>query len=161
MKTSYTYNGRALALLCAIGLAGISALIADRNMPVRVSKAQSDLKPIESSTAPLTSDQTREAYGQIEMGFEASSEQTESGVNFLARGAGYTLFLKPTEAVFVLARNEGRGKTQTKPEQSLVKLAEQTRLSQRDDVSDATPQRPSKVLRMKLVGADERPQSKA
>ncbi|MFY9621718.1 MAG: hypothetical protein WAM70_03170 [Pyrinomonadaceae bacterium] len=73
MKTSYTYNGRALVLLSAVGLASILALIADRDMPVHGSKAQSDRKPIESSIARLTSKQKREAYGQIPMSFESKS----------------------------------------------------------------------------------------
>ncbi|HEY0003167.1 MAG TPA: SBBP repeat-containing protein [Pyrinomonadaceae bacterium] len=57
---------------------------------------------------PLTHVQAREAYGQIAMSFEANRGQTDASVNFLARGAGYTLFLKPTEAVFVLARQNDK-----------------------------------------------------
>ena len=50
----------------------------------------------------LTEDRAREAYGKIEMSFEANHGQTDGSVNYLARGAGYTIFLKPTEAVFQL-----------------------------------------------------------
>ena len=41
-----------------------------------------------------------DTYGRIPLSFEVNRGQTESSVNFLARGAGYTLFLRPTEAVF-------------------------------------------------------------
>ncbi len=44
----------------------------------------------------------REAYGRIPLSFEANQGQAEASVNFLARGAGYTLFLRPSEAVFAL-----------------------------------------------------------
>lgn len=41
------------------------------------------------------------AYGRIEMSFEANKGQTDKSVDFLARGGGYTLFLKPTEAALI------------------------------------------------------------
>ena len=43
------------------------------------------------------------AYGQLPLSFEANSGQTDSQVNFLSRGSGYTLFLAPDEAVLSLA----------------------------------------------------------
>src|SRR3954453_5578908 len=46
--------------------------------------------------------QAQEAYGKVGLSFEANYGQTDETVNFLARGAGYTLFLTPQEAVFVL-----------------------------------------------------------
>ena len=42
------------------------------------------------------------AYGQLPLAFEANQGQTDSQVNFLSRGNGYTLFLKPSEAVLDL-----------------------------------------------------------
>ena len=45
----------------------------------------------------------REAYGKAEMSFEPNRGQTDDEVKFLARGAGYTVFLTASEAVFVLA----------------------------------------------------------
>jgi len=154
MKTSYTYNGRALALLCALGLASIPVLVADRNMPERGSQAESARKPIESSTARLTSEQAREAYGQIEMGLRPVPIRLKAASTSW-RAARVHALLKPAEAVFVLARQPGRATAPTEPEQSSVEQAQQTRLSQSDAVSDSTPQGPSKVFRMKLVGADE------
>jgi hypothetical protein len=155
MKTSYTCTGLTLALICAVSLLSIPAMFADRQTSARISKVQSDVRPIKPSTSRLTAEQAREAYGQIEMGFEASSEQTGSGVNFLARGAGYTLFLKSTEAVFVLARNGGRAKAQLPPVESSAEKALQAGRSNGDGGSAATLHAPPKVLRLKLAGADK------
>jgi hypothetical protein len=41
-------------------------------------------------------------YGHLPMSFEENRGQTDSRVKFLARGAGYSLFLTPTEAVLKL-----------------------------------------------------------
>src|SRR5262249_11846790 len=46
--------------------------------------------------------------GALPLYFEQNVGQTEGGVDFLARGAGYTLFLTPTEAVLALAGSSGR-----------------------------------------------------
>jgi hypothetical protein len=42
-------------------------------------------------------------YGDLPLAFEANAGQTDPRVRFLARGAGYRLFLTPEEAVFVFA----------------------------------------------------------
>src|SRR5262249_48309638 len=44
-----------------------------------------------------------ERYGRLPLSFEQNVGQTAEGVDFLARGAGYTLFLTPTEAGLALA----------------------------------------------------------
>ncbi|HYE15948.1 MAG TPA: SBBP repeat-containing protein, partial [Pyrinomonadaceae bacterium] len=54
---------------------------------------------------PAHDARAREAYGRIPLSFEANRGQTEASVDFLARGAGYALFLKPAEAVFRLRRD--------------------------------------------------------
>src|SRR2546429_9365074 len=41
-------------------------------------------------------------YGKLPLSFEANHGQTDSQVQFLCRGSGYTLFLTKTEAVFQL-----------------------------------------------------------
>jgi hypothetical protein len=47
------------------------------------------------------------AYVQRPLSFEPNEGQTDSGVNFLARGSGYTVLVKPTEAVVDLAGARG------------------------------------------------------
>ena len=45
-----------------------------------------------------------DAYGRQPLSFEANRGQTDPGVQFVSRGAGYTLFLTSTEAVLALRR---------------------------------------------------------
>ncbi|MGB9177925.1 MAG: SBBP repeat-containing protein, partial [Pyrinomonadaceae bacterium] len=124
IKRSFTLTIVLLDILCLL----IALIIApaSRNAPPRDyvrSGARIAAQESRPTTTPLTPAQAREAYGQIELSFEANRGQTDESVNFLARGAGYTLFLKPTEAVFVMARQSKEA---------------------------------AAVLRMKLVGSDER-----
>ncbi len=48
------------------------------------------------------------AYDGIDLGFEANQGQTDRLVDFLTRGSGYSLFLTPVEAVFVLSPERER-----------------------------------------------------
>src|ERR1700731_899053 len=74
----------------------------------------------------------RETYGKLPLSFEANRGQTEPPAQFLARGAGYSLFLTGNGTVFVVSRRE--------------KQATNSALSR------ATTK--SAVLRMNLVGAN-------
>src|SRR5687768_16285146 len=47
---------------------------------------------------------TSERYGKLPLQFEANRGQTDPEVKFLSRGAGYTFFLTPTEAVMVFTK---------------------------------------------------------
>ena len=51
-----------------------------------------------SAAAPTECPPVRAAYGQLPLSFEANRGQAEPQVEFLARGAGYTLFLTAGEA---------------------------------------------------------------
>lgn len=82
-----------------------------------------------------------QGYGRLPLAFEENRGQTDGRVNFLSRGPGYTLYLTPTEATFVLAKSEAR------PKQDRIRLL--------------TPHRPvpepkitRTVVRMKLLGAN-------
>ncbi len=52
-------------------------------------------------------DRVAEGYGRLPLRFEANRGQVDDRVRFLSRGAGYSLFLTPTEAVLSLARGKG------------------------------------------------------
>jgi hypothetical protein len=81
------------------------------------------------------------SYGKLPISFEPNHGQTDAQVKFIARGAGYTLFLTPTEAVFSLQQSRATdGASQ--------QLA--------DDVLSAPKpaQQTSSVLRVQLVNAD-------
>ena len=51
-------------------------------------------------------------YGQLPLSFEANRGQTDPQVKFLARGGPHSLFLTPTEAVFVLTTRTQAEKNQ-------------------------------------------------
>lgn len=55
---------------------------------------------------PLLPEQARAAYGRMELAFEPNRGQTDKAINFLARGAGYTMFLRAAEAVFALRNSD-------------------------------------------------------
>ncbi len=92
-----------------------------------------------------------EAYGDLPLGFEPNQGQSDQAVKFLARGAGYTLWLTSTEAVLQL-RIENRGsrieKRRSKPGRDAAIL------DPRSSILDPR----SSVLRMKLAGANPAPQ---
>ena len=81
------------------------------------------------------------SYAKLPLRFEANLGQTDSGVKFLARGSGYTLFLTPAEAVLTL-RRQSRG--------TLAPKAKRARRVRRAESENA-------VLRMRLLGANATP----
>src|SRR5436190_528045 len=79
--------------------------------PPRVVLPTSEAPPVPPATpAPVpaatpaspTRARIQAAYGKLPLYFEANQGQTDPQVQFLARGAGSTLFLTPTEAVLSL-----------------------------------------------------------
>jgi len=77
-----------------------------------------------------------EAYGRLPLAFEANQGQLDPHVKFVSRGAGYSLFLTPTETVMTL-RRPSRGEPSSRGTRALPSQEEK-----------------SAVLRMKLVGAN-------
>src|SRR5438093_3579644 len=102
-------------------------------------------KPDHAAQARVT-----ESYGKLPLSFEANRGQMDSDVKFFSRGSGYGIFITPTEMVLSL----GRGSRQeTKEPEALKRNAGPNRPSAAAD----RPRRTS-VLRMKLAGADPKPQ---
>jgi hypothetical protein len=81
-------------------------------------------------------------YGKLPLRFEINQGQTDSRVQFLARGSGYNLFLTPAESVMVLSRLSGR-RNRVRPEP----IAESRRRS--------TPA--TSVIRTRLIGSTANP----
>ncbi|HEX8180913.1 MAG TPA: SBBP repeat-containing protein [Pyrinomonadaceae bacterium] len=152
----------ALLLCCLLSLPALVRQISPGNVspPSQSPSASTQVRTTTTTTTPPTRAQVAETYGQIEMSFEANRGQTAPAVNFLTRGAGYTLFLRPTEAVFVMSRPGG---TDTRPAVRPVQTDQ--RETQLADALSAAPQGPAKatsaVLRMKLVGAQTTAQVEA
>jgi hypothetical protein len=109
-----------------------------RRILILVCFAAALLSPSICLGAEGTSPKIQEAYGKLPLSFEANRGQVASGVDFVARGDGYSLFLAPTEAVFAL-RNAA-------PQQSPGRPNDSKRLPGR-----------SHLLRLKLIGAKARP----
>src|SRR5256885_385290 len=90
--------------------------------------------------AASTDARVSESYGKLPLHFEANRGQTDKAVRFLARGAGYGLYLTNGEAVLVLAKPNPDAKRDGHGAQ-------------------ARPEAPAKsvALRMNLVGAARKP----
>ncbi len=98
--------------------------------------AVSSTKPgQEQSTAFNRQPAIEVAYGNLPLSFEPNEGQTNSQVEFLSRGRGYTLFLTATEAVLSLRKHAA---------------PKANRGEDSEDTSGA-------VLRMKLLGANPSP----
>src|SRR5207302_3497372 len=83
-----------------------------------------------------------EAYGRLPLQFEANQGQTNRQVRFLARGAGYGLYLTASETVLVLTTPNPNAKRDAR---SL------------SDRRHAQPPAQSIALHMSLVGATRTP----
>ncbi|MET0753771.1 MAG: Calx-beta domain-containing protein [Pyrinomonadaceae bacterium] len=80
-----------------------------------------------------------EAYGKIPLSFEQNRGQTDAQAKFLARGAGYSLFLTETEAVMRL-KNSG------------------CEAGELDKTPEKDCQKTSSILRMRFESANRQPQ---
>ena len=136
-------------LLPALVLTVAAALLAAPLLSSR--RASVPTRAVSEATPPQARERALETYGQIPLSFEANRGQADASVNFLARGAGYTLFLKPAEATLVLSH--------ARPDASLNgrtprRADEDAPLWQDDEEMSVIAAPPPSVLRMKLVGAD-------
>ncbi len=102
----------------------------------RSTRSNSESPQAGKSEAPAKAE-VQEAYGKLPLSFEANQGQTDDKVKFLSRGHGYSLYLTADETVLKL-RNKDRG-------------------SKAEDGESGSAAQGSSVLRMKLVGANTRP----
>src|SRR5712692_3740770 len=103
----------------------------------------------ESRALPLQPPHVRvsEAYGKLPLHFEANQGQTDSGVKFLSRGRGYTLFLTGRgEAVMLLGKPA--------PKHDAMESAALLSAAAKPQPEPATP---AAVVRMNLIGASASP----
>ena len=68
-------------------------------------EAQSKIAGTPVASAAVSMAPVREAYGRLPLTFEANHGQATGSVDFLARGAGYTVALSPHEAALALKRS--------------------------------------------------------
>ncbi|HEY0079881.1 MAG TPA: SBBP repeat-containing protein [Pyrinomonadaceae bacterium] len=144
-------NLRRILLLTVVSLLLTGLLVAPAMLSRRHATTISTNR-IEA-TPPAQLAQAREAYGRIPLSFEANQGQTDASVNFLARGAGYTLFLKPSEAVFLLSQTQTSASAESAARKQ---TGDEQRLASHADISSAPGLSAKRaVLRMKLVEANE------
>ncbi|MEA2203887.1 MAG: hypothetical protein QOE77_663 [Blastocatellia bacterium] len=129
MNFSAKVNRSLLTLLVLSGVAGLAIMRQQAKGPIK--------------TTPIAARPDAETFGRIPLSFEANHGQTESSVDYLARGGGYALFLKPTAAVFVLKQNSDKQSPRNLPDISA------------NQANDTATDGPTRVLRMSLVGANE------
>ena len=87
-------KGKGLVLVVIlIALTCLLALLLMNPTQVGTQKSQSEI-------------QLSNIYGQLPLQFEPHHGETDTGVKFLSRGAGYNLFLSPTETIIALNRPE-------------------------------------------------------
>jgi len=120
----------------AVGAIGLLGVLAVDRPGGRLSASASG-----GGSAKATEARVKAAYGRLPLRFEANRGQTERRVRFLARGAGYSLFLTPTESVLSLSGTRASG-GEGKP----------------SSASRGAEGRPdSAVLRTRLLGASATP----
>ncbi|SRR6266513_1759048 len=81
------------ALIASRGLLALGAFLLGFTFPAAAAPAGADLAARVSAT-----------YGRLPLHFEANQGQTDTGVQFVSRGAGYSLYLTAGDAVLVFAR---------------------------------------------------------
>jgi len=88
-------------------------------------------------------EQVLEAYRRLPLRFELNQGQADEPVKYVSRGAGYTLFLTPTESVLSLYKEPAAVGSSASGRQQLKEGGGLERRSS-----------PTAVLRMRMVGAD-------
>src|SRR5213592_4325732 len=101
-------------------------------------------KPDHAAQARVT-----ESYGKLPLSFEANRGQMDSDVKFFSRGSGYGIFMTPTEAVLTLGGGSSPQPKGPKLRESILAL---------DPSVVAARTRRTAVLRVKLAGANPKPQ---
>ncbi|HMH45786.1 MAG TPA: hypothetical protein VK557_20020 [Pyrinomonadaceae bacterium] len=151
LTSSYSrHPGHRNLLSLALGLSLLSALIVPTglaNRAVHTTRAGAASTANVLPPAPKMAEaQAREAYGKTPLYFEQNQGQVDSQVNFLTRAGGATIFLTPTEAVFVrpMPSQDSSTTTANKLRDPRAQIA-------------AEPQPQMAVLRMQLAGANPQP----
>lgn len=102
-----------------------------------------------STTNGLSQKELGASYSALALSFEFNQGQTNKRVKFLARGAGYLLFLTTTETVMVfenpVARRKGKENREARS------------LRDNQELDESRPKPPRSIVRMRLEGANPVP----
>lgn len=107
------------------------------------------------------------SYGNIPLSFEVNSGQTDAKVNYIARGAGYNIFLTPAEAVLVFpgaGNNSNQTTFETESADGVSDPDEAYQLSRFERLraraaKQETSKKDATVVRMRLEGANTHPRA--
>lgn len=103
-------------------------------------------------TAPSASSaRVAKDYGKLPISFEMNHGQTDKSVQFLAQGAGYTLFLRPGEAVLSLHASA------LNPRRHFFPLASDTLHRSSRQLTAPTP---ASIVRLQLIGSNAAAEAK-
>jgi hypothetical protein len=97
-----------------------------------------------TAPTPAQAPAVRQQYGQLPLSFEANVGQAAAPVQFLAHGAGYSLFLTATEAVMALNPRAGQA-------------SQPASMSSQPSTPNLQPTAPGAVVRMQVLGGNVTP----
>ena len=156
MEPKQVRCGRAVSLILGmvLALSVFSSLVFAQTSPMAPVNQPTGLKlPVARSAEPNAATRARviDTYGKLPLRFEANRGQTDSRVKFLARGAGYSLFLTGDEAVLSLRQAEA-GQQKAAGRDGIPNSKTGPRHSPR--VTARPSGTTQSVVRMKLIGAN-------
>src|SRR2546423_15692213 len=93
---------RALAFFLLLTLTALPILPTTRAMQATSSSRAAQQPGAGTDGGKAAKARAQDSLAKLDLSFEANQGQANEQVRFLARGAGYTLFLMADEAVFVL-----------------------------------------------------------
>src|SRR6185312_11478988 len=100
LRTAYRGFASTITLVAALlTLSASSVAASDNKKPLSLSV---------SSHASAAKAKAVDAMGHVPLAFEANQGQADSRVQYVSRGAGYTLFLTRDEAVLSLTNGKGQ-----------------------------------------------------
>ena len=70
--------------------------------------ADTDFAPVDAAKPDLERSRIAQSYGDLPLSFEENRGQSDQRVRFLSRGAGYTFFLTPGEAVLAFSQDQAQ-----------------------------------------------------
>src|SRR5262245_1243700 len=110
------------ASICALIAGAIFCLFPDR-LHLPDSNANYPFAPFtqdQQNIDPAKRARLKQAYGKLPMLFEANQGQTDARVKFIARGAGYAVFLTENETVLQLRK--GKSGNENQAESSVLQM---------------------------------------
>ena len=134
---------RSLRIVLAVFLAVLFVLL----FAAPSAAPQKSAAPQPAGTSDAQKARVSANYGHIPLSFEANRGQTDRSVQFLSRGSGYTLFLRPGEAVLAL-----RSAKLAAPQTAMPASLSDPRHRFGPEPEDIE----TSYVRMKLVGANPR-----